>query len=340
VRLTAASILGLCIAVFMLAGLSTQIALPILALAFFGLLRAAANSARQWRARHRRNTMPERFDGPYRVFTTAYDRQLQFDQLPALLARQKRYVFAEHTPTEVLEQWADACEPAIEAAATRMASASDLAVTLLLDHSGSLRGSKSCLMATAASAASDCLTAAAIAHEVLAFTTVAWRGGQAKQRWLSRGAPRAPGRLCDLLHIVYRSGDEQSPLTPQMARQMTDDRLLKENVDGEAVLWAAARLRAIAARRRILFVVSDGAPVDDATLLANGPNILDDHLTDTLAALAAADDIEIYGIGIQCAMHRYYSQYAVIEAPEDIGQIFLPILAAVVSSDAHRALSA
>lgn len=297
-----------------------------------------------WRVRASRLVtaeMPKRFEGPYRIFSTANDRELYFDKLPAFLADQTPSPFPQASLADVLPEWVDAYEPAAHAAVKQMSGASDVAITLLLDHSGSLRrDDTSCLLAAMAGVASECLARAQITHEILAFTTTTWRGGESRKQWLANGAPPAPGRLCDLLHIIYRTSDETSPLAVEAMNQMTDVQLLKENIDGEALLWAANRLRQLPAARRALLVVSDGAPVDDSTILANGGNILDDHIRHVAGEIVRAGDVELYGVGLKHDMRRYYPQYCVVTAASDIGAVFLPMLAAIVTSDAHRPLSA
>lgn len=328
----AGSILLLIIVVLLVAGLPLPVAIPVVIVVAVYLIYVEIGR----RSRKRAATMPKHFEGPYRVYTKDYDREIRAADLPLLLFHQQRHVFKEHTPVDVLDAWADACDPAVQAAA-RQIILSDVVVTLLLDQSGSLRGEKSCVLATAAGAVSDCLLAAQVRHEILGFTTITWRGGASKRTWLANRAPRAPGRLCDLLHIIYRSADEATPLTAQAIKQMTDDQLLKENVDGEALQWASQRLHNLNAARRILIVVSDGAPVDDSTLLANGPNILNDHLQMVTAEIIAAGDIELYGVGLAYRMDRYYPQHAMINNVKDIPDVLLPVLSAIISSDAHKA---
>lgn len=285
--------------------------------------------------------MPEAYDGPYRVFTDEHD-------LTARTADAIRYVSG-------IRGWDDFPDPDYRAyshehsaqmrvvestfAARRVAdsaAATNAAVSLLLDHSGSLRGEMICFVALLAGVASRCLAARHVQHEVLGFTTSSWHGGASASEWRRIHCPPSPGRLCDILHIIHRSFDDTRPLDAADELLMTHSGLLKENVDGEALQWAAQRLRATSAHRKILIVVSDGAPVDDATLSANGPNILDDHLKAVVRELSIPNDLEVYGVGIEYAMHRYYPQYVVLSAPADIASTFEPFLAALLSSDAHK----
>ena len=217
----------------------------------------------------------------------------------------------------------------------RLSDLQNLRVSFLLDHSGSLRGEKCCLLAATTGIASECLAQLGVKHEVLGFTTRSWRGGQSREKWSHVGRPAAPGRLCDLLHIVYRDFQNADPVASDGLRLMVDPRILKENIDGEALEWANGRLLAEEAARRVLIVISDGAPVDDSTLLFNGPNILDDHLKLVARDIIEHGDVELYGVGLHYRMFRYYPQYVVIERAEDIGDVILPTLQAILSSSAH-----
>ena len=125
-----------------------------------------------------------------------------------------------------------------------------------------------------------------------------WRGGKSRWSWRRAGRPASPGRLCDLLHIIYRSADETIAGPPWSIRNLLRREILKENIDGEAVLWAAHRLRGRSEKRKILVVVSDGAPVDDSTLAANDPLILDRHLREVIASIEHASDIRLGAVGL------------------------------------------
>jgi cobaltochelatase CobT len=151
-------------------------------------------------------------------------------------------------------------------------------VSFLIDHSGSMRGLRMISALLAIEAAVDALANAQIDSEVLGFTTVSWRGGQARRAWQMAGAHRNPGRLCDLRHIIYKSADAQPSTMPHLSLALRSD-LLRENVDGEALEWAASRLDPAKWDRRIICLISDGTPVDDSTLFANDdPAVLWKHL--------------------------------------------------------------
>jgi cobaltochelatase CobT len=163
--------------------------------------------------------------------------------------------------------------------------------------------------------------------EVLGFTTATWKGGRSRARWLREGRPYRPGRLCDLLHIVYRSPDDPRASSGGWTfKPMLRPDLLKENVDGEAVTWAASRLLARERPRKLLLAISDGAPVDDSTLMANGPSILDDHLRSVLAEIDRAGRIRTAAVGIGFDVSRYYAVSATVTTPDDLGGAAIVLL--------------
>lgn len=210
-------------------------------------------------------------------------------------------------------------------------------VALLLDQSGSMRG-QSMLLAAAADVSQDFLAHLGCRVEILGFTTVSWHGGRARRRWAWRFKPRLPGRLCELLHIIYRNADDQKASTGSWSfRSMLRPDLPKENVDSEALEWAAARLRARPEGRKIIVVVSDGAPVDDATLLANDPEFLDRHLRAVIRGIAEAGDIELAAVGIGFDVSRYYARSAVIQTAEDLGTALIGVLRETLIRRSHRA---
>nr|WP_256570885.1 hypothetical protein [Bradyrhizobium sp. CCGB01] len=206
-------------------------------------------------------------------------------------------------------------------------STHDLAITLLLDNSGSLRGNPVKHMAAWAALLSEWLEAAAIRHEILGFTTRSWKGGQSRQKWLRDGKPLKPGRLCDLRHIIYKSFDEPASNVVANCAVMMREGLLKENVDGEALLWANARLEAHEAARKMLFVVSDGAPVDDSTLDVNPGNFLEKHLYAAASWIEQARHVELIAIGIGMES-RYYAA----STKADLGDLGVPILKHIFSN--------
>lgn len=208
----------------------------------------------------------------------------------------------------------------------------DTAVTLLIDNSGSMRGKPieiACIVADLIAAA---LERTGIACEILGFTTAKWKGGDSARDWERAGRPADPGRLNDLLHIVYKAADAPLRASRNNLAAMLSGGLLKENIDGEALAWAARRLSVRPERRRILIVISDGAPVDQATLEANSdPRILDRHLRQTIAEIERSDAIELAAIGIKHDVEAYYRKAVRIEKVEELGARLVALLDALLT---------
>jgi cobaltochelatase CobT len=208
---------------------------------------------------------------------------------------------------------------------------SNTVASLLIDHSGSMRKRPSIIATVLAHVVAECWSQLGIRYEVLGFTTRSWRGGRPRRHWILAGQPANPGRLCELLHIIYRSADDTCRGAPQSIRNLMRDGLLKENVDGEAVIWAAERLRKRPEKRKVLLVVSDGAPVDDATLDANNGDILHRHLKDVIAGIRQASDIRLAAIGLGHDVSIYYSEGIVITSPDELTGHVLPFLAGLLA---------
>jgi len=195
----------------------------------------------------------------------------------------------------------------------------DTVVTLLLDNSGSMRGRPIMVAAMCADILARTLERCAVKVEVLGFTTRAWKGGQARERWLNEGKPAHPGRLNDLRHIIYKAADVPGRRTRRNLGLMMREGLLKENIDGEALIWAHSRLIARAESRRILMVISDGAPVDDSTLSVNAGNYLDKHLRQVITEIEEKSPVELVAIGIGHDVTRYYRRAVTILDAEQLG---------------------
>lgn len=192
-------------------------------------------------------------------------------------------------------------------------------LTILVDQSGSMRGPKMLMTAMASDILQATLTGISINCEVLGFTTIGWHGGRSRRRWKWMGRPRNPGRLCDLLHVIYKDvADKRAGTDGWQFRQMLRPDLPKENIDGEAIEWAVSRMRAHSSSRKVLLVISDGAPVDDSTILANDTEYLPRHLKSVLQNIEASGDIEICALGLAHDVERYYSLHEKIEVPEDL----------------------
>ena len=195
----------------------------------------------------------------------------------------------------------------------------DTVVTLLIDNSGSMRGRPITIAALSADILAHTLERCGVKVEILGFTTRAWKGGQSRERWVADGKPRNPGRLNDLRHIIYKAADAPWRRSRKNLGLMLREGLLKENIDGEALLWAYRRLIARVERRRILMVISDGAPVDDSTLSVNPGNYLEKHLREAIRDIEDRDAVELVAIGIGHDVTRYYRRAVTIVDAEELG---------------------
>jgi cobaltochelatase CobT len=195
----------------------------------------------------------------------------------------------------------------------------DTVVTLLLDNSGSMRGRPITVAATCADILARTLERCGVKVEILGFTTRAWKGGQSREAWLAAGKPPNPGRLNDLRHIIYKSADAPWRRARKNLGLMMREGLLKENIDGEALDWAHKRLLARTEQRRILMMISDGAPVDDSTLSVNAGNYLERHLRWVIEEIETRSPVELIAIGIGHDVTRYYRRAVTIVDAEELG---------------------
>jgi cobaltochelatase CobT len=194
----------------------------------------------------------------------------------------------------------------------------DTIVTLLLDNSGSMRGRPIMVAACCADILARTLERCGVKVEILGFTTKAWKGGQAREAWLAAGKPVNPGRLNDLRHIIYKSADAPWRRSKRSLALMMREGLLKENIDGEALAWAHKRLQGRPERRRILMMISDGAPVDDSTLSVNTGNYLEQHLRQVIEEIETRSSVELIAIGIGHDVTRYYRRAVTITDPAEL----------------------
>ncbi len=301
----------------------------------------------------------------YRIFTSLYDETVEADQLcdPAELAhlrglldrqvrRWRRSItrlanrLQRRLQAEQLRSWDFDLEEGILDAAKlarvvtnplqplsfkqeKETTFRDTVVTLLIDNSGSMRGRPITLAAISADILARTLERCGVKVEILGFTTRTWKGGRAREDWLRADRPTFPGRLNELRHIVYKAADAPWRRVRRHLGLMLREGLLKENIDGEALLWACQRLRGRLERRKILMVISDGAPVDDATLAVNPQNYLDEHLKSVIAWIEKTKPVELAAIGIGHDVTRYYSRAVTISDAEQLGGTMTEQLAAL-----------
>jgi cobaltochelatase CobT len=258
---------------------------------------------------------------PYRVYTREFDLELRGDAVAAELP--------SASPDEArgwLEtgdgKWREAIRRRNAYRAAREVDLRELAgalrrlfpaeeartsvVSLLIDQSGSMKGAPMAAVAATAQWLGEALAGLGVRTEILGFSTAGWQGGHAYGKWKRSGRPPRPGRLCALMHVVYKSADETA-LGAEAADAMLNPDLLRENVDGEALLWAGKRLAGRPEARKLLLVLSDGAPVDDASLLHNGLSFLVRHLETVFAELERAGEVRIGAVGVGFAVDRYYA---------------------------------
>ena len=209
----------------------------------------------------------------------------------------------------------------------------DTVVTLLIDNSGSMRGRPISIAAICADILARTLERCAVKVEILGFTTRAWKGGQAREKWLADGRPPKPGRLNDLRHILYKTADSPWRRARKNLGLMMREGLLKENIDGEALLWAHQRLVGRNEDRRILMVISDGAPVDDSTLSVNSGNYLERHLRQVIGWIEEKSPVELIAVGIGHDVTRYYSRAVTIMDAEQLGGTLIEQLAQLFEED-------
>ena len=195
----------------------------------------------------------------------------------------------------------------------------DTIVTLLIDNSGSMRGRPITIAAICADIMARTLERCGVKVEVLGFTTKAWKGGQSREEWINDGKPSYPGRLNDLRHIIYKPADAPWRRSKNSLGLMLREGILKENIDGEALIWAHERLLGRLEERKILMVVSDGAPVDDTTLSSNSGNYLELHLKQVISFIESKSPVELVAIGIGHDVTRYYNKAVTLTDAEQLG---------------------
>ena len=212
----------------------------------------------------------------------------------------------------------------------------DTVVTLLIDNSGSMRGRPIMVAAVCADILARTLERCAVKVEILGFTTRAWKGGISRDDWIKAGKPPSPGRLNDLRHIIYKSADSPWRRARKNLGLMMREGLLKENIDGEALMWAHQRMMSRPEQRRILMVISDGAPVDDSTLSVNSGHYLERHLRQVITDIETKSPVELLAIGIGHDVTRYYRRAVTIVDVEQLGGVLVEQLASLFEEEPKR----
>ena len=205
----------------------------------------------------------------------------------------------------------------------------DTVVTLLIDSSGSMRGRSITIAAMCADILGRTLERCSVHVEILGFTTRAWRGGQSREKWINDGKPSNPGRLNDLRHIIYKAADDTWGRTRRNIGLMMREELLKENIDGEALIWAHNRMVTRTEDRKILMVISDGLPVDNSTLLVNPSNYLEQHLKYAIEMIENRSPVQLVAVGIGHDVTHHYKRAVTITDAEQLGGAMTEQLAAL-----------
>jgi len=216
----------------------------------------------------------------------------------------------------------------------------DTVVTLLIDNSGSMRGRPITIAAMSADILARTLERCGVKVEILGFTTRAWKGGSAREKWIEDEKPKSPGRLNDLRHIVYKAADQPWRRSRRNLGLMLREGILKENIDGEALIWAHSRLIARTEERRILMVISDGAPVDDSTLSVNSGSYLERHLKQVIEYLEKMSPVQVLAIGIGHDVTRYYRRAVTLVDAEQLGGTLVDKLAELFDEPSPREMAA
>jgi cobaltochelatase CobT len=209
----------------------------------------------------------------------------------------------------------------------------DTVVTLLIDNSGSMRGASMTMAAVCAEVIGRTLERCAIKTEILGFTTRTWRGGRAALEWTRAGRPAAPGRIAELRHLIFKTADEPWRRARLSLGAMLADELMKENIDGEALLWAHQRLLRRPERRKIMIVISDGSPLDEATFKGNGRGYLERHLRTVIADIERLGAVEIAALGIGHDVRAYYRRAMTLRGIEELGEALVMQLIEMLGVD-------
>lgn len=263
---------------------------------------------------------------PYRVYTGEFDVILQGNDIrkrledlspDAAAGKFERSDLAWNLQVSAAEEFASEAEQQFGGHGHCPAVLTNTAVLVLVDQSGSMRGLPMAWVAGGVRRLCTELCEAGASVQIVGYSTAGWWGGFPRQQWMKDGQPARPGRLCALLHIVYKSFDE-AEWGDHSWRAMLDPNILRENIDGETILWAALELRKRPEERKILVIVSDAAPVDDSTLFENGEEFLMRHLVAVVSEVEEANDIDLYAIGVGTPVHSIYAKSTGLNVGENL----------------------
>lgn len=293
-----------------------------------------------WAFPRRRKQKPvgvsDKPDQPYTVYTKQHDLVLRGRDVPNVLAtdtflKAKGWLLRDGSIWQRKVAAARGIETAMAGSIAVPPPLDDWAICLLVDQSGSMRDDPISHTAAAVRLVSSAWTAAGACVAVLGFSTVGWHGGKSRQDWLWNGQPKRPGRLCALLHVIYKNFDRAFDDDDWAAMLHPD--ILRENIDGEAIAWAAGILGERSETHKALIVVSDGAPVDDTTLLHNGSAYLERHLRSNIHAIEHGHEMRVAALGVGFAVDRYYALSETVKRLEDLPVAFNALILKVINED-------
>ena len=290
----------------------------------------------------RRTVRPGSIPRPYHAFTTAFDREVVADELGAILGELKfddglvlEQAWRELTVGLALrrDRFADLVDRAQSSVRSAVSQEilTNAVVAVLIDQSSSMRGAKALYAVTVVDLCQRLLAGLGVGLEVLGFTTSAWHGGNSWREWVKLGRPQDPGRLNDLLHIVYRDADASGPLSDDVLRWMLRPDLRKENIDGEAILWAANRLRLRPEAHKILIVISDGEPSEAQTQCENNTDYLSDHLETVIGEVRETGDIALKMLDVSGESQSSSPDMVVLEVINHLAEEILRSLESMLS---------
>lgn len=286
-------------------------------------------SIAKWRRRRPVEDSPK--ETPYTIYTTAFDQVIAATELSKRLAsistdHSKGFLSCDSSAWDQATADAEKITENLAEPKSSLNLPRDAAIQLLVDQSGSMKGQPMAYTAAGVRKLTKILQGHGIATEVIGFTTAGWHGGFARQQWIDNGRPQRPGRLCALLHIIYKSFNEDE-FSETAWREMLNPDVLRENVDGEAIAFGEARLLERHESNCVLMVISDGAAVDDSTLTENGPSFLYRHVTETISRIQTDGNIQLCAVGINFSVGSWYKSSAQADDGQSLVDAALQLIA-------------